>query len=155
MRGRAGDHHSRETMLFARSCILLSLTLRVCHAELGWQARDGALTAQVHLAQLKPDGSLAGIPEGAQVVLEIGANTRNTLDRELLPQRPDAFLITFEPLLDKCAAQPRGCPNPSLVVRSPAHETHGCPVHVHASSSICTPITCVQVRCPPGSQLAA
>ena len=55
--------------MFAGSCILLSLTLRVCHAELGWQARDGALTAQVHLAQLKPDGSLAGIPEGAQVVL--------------------------------------------------------------------------------------
>ena len=93
--------------MFAGSCILLSLTLRVCHAELGWQARDGALTAQVHLAQLKPDGSLAGIPEGAQVVLEIGANTRNTLDRELLPQRTDAFLITFEPLLDKCAAQPQ------------------------------------------------
>ena len=124
-------------MVFARSCILLSLTLQVCHAdELGWQARDGALTAQVpparpppgpptclripctcrakplpcalprqvHLAQLKPDGSLAGVPEGAQVVLEIGANTRNTLDRELLPQRSDAFLITFEPLLDKYAA---------------------------------------------------
>ena len=59
---------------------------------------------QVHLAQLRPDGSLAGVPEGAHLVLEIGANTRNTLDRELLPQRPDAFLITFEPLLDKYAA---------------------------------------------------
>ena len=58
----------------------------------------------MHLAQLRPDGSLAGVPEGAHLVLEIGANTRNTLDRELLPQRPDAFLITFEPLLDKYAA---------------------------------------------------
>ena len=115
------------------ACVLLTL---VCHAdELGWQARDGALTAQVHLAQLRPvhartraacayhahatrpathlqvqlaqlrpDGSLAGVPEGTHLVLEIGANTRNTLDRELLPQRPDAFLITFEPLLDKYAA---------------------------------------------------
>ena len=63
-----------------------------------------ATRLQVHLAQLRPDGSLAGVPEGAHLVLEIGANTRNTLDRELLPQRPDAFLITFEPLLDKYAA---------------------------------------------------
>lgn len=82
--------------------LLSSLTLGMCHADgTGWQARDGALTAQVHLAQLRPDGSLDGIPKGADIVLEIGANTRNTLDRELLPQRPDAFLITFEPLLDK------------------------------------------------------
>ena len=87
-------------LLLARLCLLLAL----CHAdEVGWQSRDGALTAQVHLAQLRPDGSLAGIPEGAHVVLEIGANSRNTLDREFLPQRPDAFLITFEPLLDKYA----------------------------------------------------
>ena len=35
----------------------------------------------MHLAQLRPDGSLAGVPEGAHLVLEIGANTRNTLDR--------------------------------------------------------------------------
>ena len=49
-------------MLLARSCILLSLTLRACHADdVGWQAKDGALTAQLHLAQLKPDGSLAGM----------------------------------------------------------------------------------------------
>ena len=44
-----------RTMRAARSwaaCVLLTL---VCHAEeLGWQARDGALTAQVHLAQLRP-----------------------------------------------------------------------------------------------------
>ena len=34
------------------ACVLLTLA---CHAdELGWQARDGALTAQVHLAQLRP-----------------------------------------------------------------------------------------------------
>lgn len=69
----------------------------------GWRALDGALSAQVHLAHLKPDGSLAGIPDNAHIVIEIGANTRNTLDRELLPQRPDTFLLTFEPLLDKYA----------------------------------------------------
>ena len=82
----------------------------------------------MHLAQLRPDGSLAGVPEGAHIMLEIGANTRNTLDRELLPQRPDAFLITFEPLLDKCAAQPADPKRVlalSLLARSPAHDAHG------------------------------
>ena len=36
--------------------------------------------------------------------MEIGANTRDTLDRELLPLAPSAFLLSFEPLLDKYAA---------------------------------------------------
>lgn len=59
-------------MLLARSCILLSLTLRACHAEgLGWQAKDGALTAQLHLAQLKPDGSLAGTPSSRILTLTL------------------------------------------------------------------------------------
>ena len=65
-----------------------------------WRASNGQLLGTVHLAQLRPDGSLM-IPDGAQILLEIGANTRNTLDRELLPLAPSTFLITFEPLLDK------------------------------------------------------
>ena len=32
---------------------------------------------------------------------EIGANTRNTADLELLPHRPGAYLISFEPSLGK------------------------------------------------------
>ena len=105
------------------ACVLLTLA---CHAdELGWQARDGALTAQVHLAQLRPDGSLAGVPEGAHLMLEIGANTRNTLDRELLPQRPDAFLITFEPLLDKYAALMARNSRPDTRATLGAHHSRG------------------------------
>lgn len=46
----------------------------------------------------------AQVPADAQLVMEIGANTRNTLDRELLPLAPSAFLLSFEPLLDKYAA---------------------------------------------------
>ena len=67
------------------------------------EVTNNALFARVQVAELH-DGHLP-IPASIQrVVLEIGANTRNTLDRELLPQRSDAFLITFEPLLDKYAA---------------------------------------------------
>jgi len=55
------------------------------------------------VAQLRDDGSL-DIPDGAKIVLEVGANTRNTLDRELLPSEPAAFLVSFEPLLDKWAS---------------------------------------------------
>ena len=57
----------------------------------------------MHVAHLKPDGSL-DIPDGVSLVLEIGANTRNTLDRELIPYEPNAFVVTFEPLLDKYAS---------------------------------------------------
>lgn len=58
----------------------------------------------VHVAQLRTDGTL-DIPSTGPLLLEVGANTRNTLDRELLPCVPDAFLLTFEPLLDKYAAR--------------------------------------------------
>lgn len=70
----------------------------------GWRSHGSVLQASVHVAQLRPDGSLEGIPEDASVVIEVGANTRNTLDRELLPSEPKAFLISFEPLLDKYAS---------------------------------------------------
>lgn len=66
--------------------------------------RGTQLQASVHVAQLNADGTLAGIPPSSKVVIEIGANTRNTLDRELLPLDPSAFLISFEPLLDKYAS---------------------------------------------------
>ena len=69
----------------------------------GWRAHGGKLQAWVHVAQLRDDGTL-DIPNQAQIVVEIGANTRNTLDRELLPIAPSTFLLTFEPLLDKFAS---------------------------------------------------
>ena len=69
----------------------------------GWRAHGSQLQAWVHVADLREDGALA-LPAHRHLVLEIGANTRNTLDRELLPYEPTAFLITFEPLLDKYAS---------------------------------------------------
>ena len=89
-----------------------------------WQARDGALTAQVHLATLRPDGSL-DVPRGLHVVLEVGANSRNTLDRELLPRRPDTFLVTFEPLLDKYAALLARNSRPDVRATLGAHHPRG------------------------------
>ena len=35
---------------------------------------------------------------------QVGSNTRNTLDRDFLPHEPSAFLLSFEPLLDKYAS---------------------------------------------------
>ena len=89
-----------------------------------WHARDGALTAQIHLAALRPDGSL-DVPRGLHVVLEVGANSRNTLDRELLPRRPDAFLVTFEPLLDKYAALLARNSRPDVRATLGAHHARG------------------------------
>jgi hypothetical protein len=59
----------------------------------GWRTSGGQLQAWVHLAQLREDGTLP-IPHGMNVVLEVGANTRNTLDRELLPLDPSTFVLT-------------------------------------------------------------
>ena len=49
------------------------------------------------------DGVLP-IPDNATtVMLEIGSSDRNTMDKEMLPRMPQAFLVTAEPLLEKYA----------------------------------------------------
>ena len=81
----------------------------------GWVIADNHLTAQVQLAQTNAVGALDIPPQFSTIVLEIGANSRDTLDSLLLPKSPKemssavswpnahAFLVTFEPLLDKYA----------------------------------------------------
>ena len=61
------------------------------------------LTVPLHVANLI-DGELSDLPQGdAPILIEIGSSDRNTLDVELLPRLPDAFLVTAEPLVDKYA----------------------------------------------------
>ena len=75
----------------------------------------GRLVAPVQIAWLH-DGYLP-IPENSNLVfLEIGSSDRNTMDAELLPQLPNAFLVTAEPLLDKYAR--------ALGRRRPASRVH-------------------------------
>jgi FkbM family methyltransferase len=65
---------------------------------------DSALTLPVHAARLHANGTLKGIAPGASpILMEIGTSDRNTLDLELLPKLPSAFLVSFEPLLEKFA----------------------------------------------------
>ena len=59
------------------------------------------LSATIDVARLRANGTLPIPPGTTEIIMEVGANTRNTADRELLPRRPGAFLISFEPLLDK------------------------------------------------------
>lgn len=60
------------------------------------------LVVPVHVATLV-DGRLPIPAEAGRVLLEIGSSDRDTLDVDLLPTMPDAFLVTFEPLVDKYA----------------------------------------------------
>ena len=49
------------------------------------------------------DGQLP-IPDNTSIVmLEIGSSDRNTMDKEMLPQMPEAFLVSAEPLVEKYA----------------------------------------------------
>jgi FkbM family methyltransferase len=58
----------------------------------------------VHAAALHANGTFSAIPHGASpIIVEIGTSDRDTLDVELLPRLPSAFLVSFEPLIDKYA----------------------------------------------------
>jgi hypothetical protein len=60
------------------------------------------LYAQLQILNLNEKGYIP-IPASFDLVIEIGANSRNTMDQEWLPTNKDHFLLTFEPLLDKYA----------------------------------------------------
>ena len=55
------------------------------------------------MAPLDGHGAIPMPNNTSHVVLEIGCSDRNTLDEELLPHDPSAFLVSFEPMLDKYA----------------------------------------------------
>ena len=57
----------------------------------------------MEVARLTPSGALDLGEESMrrEIVIEIGCSDRNTEDDEYLPTHSDAFLISFEPLLDK------------------------------------------------------
>jgi hypothetical protein len=59
------------------------------------------LLSVLQLAQTRPDGGLVMPPTTRHVIIEIGCSDRDTADDLLLPHDPHAFLISFEPLLDK------------------------------------------------------
>lgn len=75
---------------------------------LGWPKSVGSdgIYAQLKLVELLPNGTLPLPPKTTHILMEVGANTRNTVDREKLGLRrhADGFLLTFEPILDKYAS---------------------------------------------------
>ena len=63
---------------------------------------NGALSVPLHVLSM-PNGRIE-LPNGTTgVYVEIGTNTFDTWDTQLLPRRPGAFLVSFEPLVDKWA----------------------------------------------------
>ena len=63
----------------------------------------GALVLPTHVATLGRDGAIAMPPDTEYAFIEVGCSDFNTLDQNLLGKHPKAFLLAFEPLLDKYA----------------------------------------------------
>ena len=61
------------------------------------------LQATLDLAWLHSNGTLFMPPDTMDILIEIGANSRNTMDLEVMPNRTTSYLLTFEPILDKFA----------------------------------------------------
>ena len=72
---------------------------------MGLAAVDGQLLATTHIAMLSSDGEWLRMPRRTKyVMLEIGCSDWDTLDeKELDKHKGLAFLVSFEPLLDKYA----------------------------------------------------
>lgn len=99
----------------------------------------GALTGlhtEVQLIELLPNGTIP-LPENTtEVAIEIGANSRDTMDQTWLPFRPNAFLITFEPILDKYATLlARGSAGSDAKTKLGAHHKRGIVLPIAVSSS--------------------
>ena len=68
----------------------------------GYERTENALFATPQVASLD-SGKILVNPDTRGLIVEIGCSDRNTTDDELLPEYPDAFLVAFEPMLDKYA----------------------------------------------------
>lgn len=63
-----------------------------------------SLLASVQVMRLDMMGRLLDVPKAtAGAIIEIGCSDFDTADQKLLPTDPNAFLLSFEPLLDKYA----------------------------------------------------
>ena len=71
-------------------------------AGASYELRDGVLTLPLHVLTM-PEGRIAVPNTTSSLYIEIGTNAFSTWDVELLPRRPNAFLVAFEPLVDKWA----------------------------------------------------
>lgn len=63
-------------------------------------SEHGALQVPLHVLQLE-NGRIPVPNRTTALFVEIGTNAFDTLDETLLPKRPGAFLVAFEPLVDK------------------------------------------------------
>lgn len=62
------------------------------------------LTFEVSVASVDAETGAIPMPKStSQVFLEIGCSDTNTLDEDILDREPSAFLLSFEPMLDKWA----------------------------------------------------
>ena len=64
------------------------------------------LLTTVHVAQVTPEGAIVVPPSTRRILFEIGCSDFFTMDEDELAKYNDSFLISFEPLLDKCARAP-------------------------------------------------
>jgi hypothetical protein len=74
------------------------------HGELhAGKKGDGFLSAHIQLAALDRFGAIQMPRNATHVLMEIGCSDFHTLDEDELPRDASAFLISFEPLIDKYA----------------------------------------------------
>jgi len=91
-----------KTHLMSHCCrwLALELIFTVLHvARASWTTRDGTLSVTLDVLELLPNGTIPLAAGTGRIFVEVGANSANIVDVEDLPHFPDAFLISFEPLV--------------------------------------------------------
>ena len=61
---------------------------------------DGSLSVPLHVLHML-NGRLPIPNKTKELLIEIGTNAFDTWDQQVLPRQPHAFLVAFEPLVDK------------------------------------------------------
>ena len=65
-----------------------------------FQFMGDALVVPLHVLQM-PGGRIPVPNHTRTLLLEVGTNAFDTWDQQILPKQPGAFLVAFEPLVDK------------------------------------------------------
>ena len=65
---------------------------------------NDALVVPLHVLHM-PGGRIPVPNRTRELLVEVGTNAFDTWDQQILPKREGAFLVAFEPLVDKYAAR--------------------------------------------------
>jgi len=111
--------------LSCAAVVLSFFPIHIYASGSAWAVAGSKLSATVEILDLLPNGTIPLESGTRRIFLEVGANSEATMDMSELLEFPDAFLVSFEPLLHHYSALVARKTKASMLQRLGSHSDRG------------------------------